>query len=308
MVSLDRFGVFRAVVETGSFTAAATALGQVRAAVSFNVKQLEAELGVTLLTRTTRRVELTDAGQRFYQRCLRVLAEAEEAIDAARGEHAGMQGSLRVTSTVEYALMVVTPALREFVRAHPGLRVRLETHTAQTDLLRERFDVAIRLGRPEQFNELPYRGVCLDTFDVLPVMAPGLPAELGVKRIRSPDDLARLPQLGHSRLERVNRWMLHGPDGREHPFRPAAKPRMVADNASVLRALARQGVGVALLPEWLVREDLASGVLIEALPGFRFPPQAVYALYLPTRHVPQKIRAWVDFMKSYVQRGRAAQA
>ncbi|MCQ4438004.1 LysR family transcriptional regulator, partial [Clostridioides difficile] len=79
-----------AVVEAGSFTAAATALNQARAAVSFNVKQLEAELGVTLLTRTTRRVELTDAGERFYQRCLRVLEEAEGAIDEVRGEHGGM--------------------------------------------------------------------------------------------------------------------------------------------------------------------------------------------------------------------------
>ncbi|MBN3821761.1 LysR family transcriptional regulator, partial [Paraburkholderia sp. Se-20369] len=87
MVSLDRFAIFRAVVEAGSFTAAAAALNQARAAVSFNVKQLETELGVTLLTRTTRRVALTDAGERFYARCVRVLDEAEGAIDDARGEH-----------------------------------------------------------------------------------------------------------------------------------------------------------------------------------------------------------------------------
>lgn len=158
MVSLDRFDVFRAVVEAGSFTGAANVLNQARAAVSFNVKQLEAELGVTLLTRTTRRVELTEAGERFYARCLRVLAEAEEAIDDARGEHGGMQGSLRVTSTVEYALAVVAPALREFMSMHPALRVRLETHTSQADLVRDRFDVAIRLGRFEQFQDLPFRG------------------------------------------------------------------------------------------------------------------------------------------------------
>lgn len=144
MVSLDRFDVFRAVVEAGSFTGAANVLNQARAAVSFHVKQLEAELGVTLLTRTTRRVELTEAGERFYERCLRVLAEAEEAIDDARAEHGGMQGSLRVTSTVEYALRIVAPALSEFMSAHPALRVRLETHTSQADLVRDRFDVAIR--------------------------------------------------------------------------------------------------------------------------------------------------------------------
>lgn len=183
MVSLDRFDVFRAVVEAGSFTGAANVLNQARAAVSFHVKQLEAELGVTLLTRTTRRVELTEAGERFYERCLRVLAEAEEAIDDARAEHGGMQGSLRVTSTVEYALRIVAPALSEFMSAHPALRVRLETHTSQADLVRDRFDVAIRLGRLEQFRDLPYRGVCIDTYDVRPVASPALLAAHGVARI-----------------------------------------------------------------------------------------------------------------------------
>ncbi|MXN73866.1 LysR family transcriptional regulator [Burkholderia sp. 4701] len=302
MVSLDRFAIFRAVVEAGSFTAAAAALNQARAAVSFNVKQLETELGVTLLTRTTRRVALTDAGERFYARCVRVLDEADGAIDDARGEHGGMHGSLRVTSTVEYASRVVAPALHAFTQRHPALRVRLDTHTAQADLVRDRFDVAIRLGRSEQFRDLPYRGVCLGTYEVRPVMAPGLPARAGVSRIDSPDALARLPQLGHSRLERIAAWPLVHRDGSEQVFRPAAKPQLVVDNASVLQALARQGSGVALLPEWLVRDDLASGALVDALPDYRFPRQSVYALYVSTPHVPQKVRAWVDFMKAYLKK------
>ncbi|MGZ2748240.1 LysR substrate-binding domain-containing protein [Burkholderia stagnalis] len=302
MVSLDRFAIFRAVVEAGSFTAAAAALNQARAAVSFNVKQLETELGVTLLTRTTRRVALTDAGERFYARCVRVLDEADGAIDDARGEHGGMHGSLRVTSTVEYASRVVAPALHAFTQRHPALRVRLDTHTAQADLVRDRFDVAIRLGRAEQFRDLPYRGVCLGTYEVRPVMAPGLPANTGMSRVDSPDALARLPQLGHSRLERIAAWPLVHRNGSEQVFRPAAKPRLVLDNASVLQALARQGSGVALLPEWLVRDDLASGALVDALPDYRFPRQSVYALYVSTPHVPQKVRAWVDFMKAYLKK------
>ncbi|KWH43181.1 LysR family transcriptional regulator [Burkholderia stagnalis] len=302
MVSLDRFAIFRAVVEAGSFTAAAAALNQARAAVSFNVKQLETELGVTLLTRTTRRVALTDAGERFYARCVRVLDEADGAIDDARSEHGGMHGSLRVTSTVEYASRVVAPALHAFTQRHPALRVRLDTHTAQADLVRDRFDVAIRLGRSEQFRDLPYRGVCLGTYEVRPVMTPGLAARAGVPRIDSPDALARLPQLGHSRLERIAAWPLVHRDGSEQVFRPAAKPQLVVDNASVLQALARQGSGVALLPEWLVRDDLASGALVDALPDYRFPRQSVYALYVSTPHVPQKVRAWVDFMKAYLKK------
>lgn len=302
MVSLDRFDVFRAVVEAGSFTGAATLLNQARAAVSFNVKQLEAELGVTLLTRTTRRVELTDAGERFYQRCLRVLAEAEGAIDEARAEHEGMQGNLRIASTAEYAQMILAPALHEFAQKHPALRIRLDTHTAPVDLIRERCDVAIRLGRIEQFRDLPYRGACLDTYEVKLVVAPALLAQMGMTRIESPDVLARLPYVGHSRFQGVTAWTLKDRHGKESMFRPASKPRLTVDNASVLNSLAKQGSGVALLPEWLVANDLADGTLVDALPRYRFPKQVVYALYLPTRHVPSKIRAWLDFMKQYVRR------
>jgi DNA-binding transcriptional LysR family regulator len=300
MVSLDRFIVFRAVVESGSFTAAATALGQARAAVSFHIKQLEAELGVALLTRTTRRVQPTEAGERFYRRCLRVLEEAENAIEEARGEHGGMHGMLRVTTTVEYGLAVVGPALHAFTQAHPTLRVRLETHTAQADLMRDRFDVAIRLGRPEQFADLPYRGVRLGSYDIRPVIAPALLATIGKRRIASPEALARLPQLGHSRLEHIAAWTLQDRSGASHRYEPSANPPLTVDNASVLRLLARRGAGVALLPDWLVREDLADGTLIDALPGYRFPTQGIYALYLSQPHVPRKVRAWVDFMKAYV--------
>lgn len=301
MVSLDRFMVFRAVVESGSFTGAAAALNQARAAVSFQIKQLEAELGVALLTRTTRRVRLTDAGERFYRRCTRVLDEAEGAIEDARGEHGGMRGTLRVTTTVEYGLSVVAPALHEFMQAHPALRVRLETHTAQADLLRDRFDIAIRLGRIEQFQELPYRGVRLGTYEVRAVLAPALLASTGKRRLE-PDALARLPQLGHSRLENMGGWPLQDRHGQPHRYEPGAAPALVADNASVLRLMARRGAGVALLPDWFIGDDLAAGTLVDALPGYRFPSQGIYALYLSQRHLPHKVRAWVDFLKAYLKR------
>lgn len=130
MVSLDRFDTFKAVVEAGSLTAAADLLGQTRAVVSFNIKRLEAELGVTLLTRNTRRLALTEAGERFYQRCLSMLEEARLAIDEARSEHTELKGTLRITTTVEYALAKVVPALELFRALHPDLNVQLSTSTS----------------------------------------------------------------------------------------------------------------------------------------------------------------------------------
>lgn len=284
MVSLDRFDTFKAVVEAGSLSAAADLLGQTRAVVSFNLKRLEAELGVTLLTRNTRQLALTDAGERFYQRCTRVLLEAQLAIEDARSEHAQLKGTLRITTTVDYALAVVAPAVEAFRRLHPDLHIHLSTSSTHADLISERFDVAIRLGRLADSN---HRAVQLSTYEVLAVAAPAFAG------VRTLDELERLPKLGHGRLTELN---VTGPTGDPHSYRigPAA---LVADSAAVLQAFAVRGHGVAVLPQWLVQDDLQSGRLVHLLPDHRFAPQGVYAMYPDTRHLPQKVRAFIDFMK-----------
>lgn len=284
MVSLDRFDTFKAVVEAGSLTAAADLLGQTRAVVSFNLKRLEAELGVTLLTRNTRQLALTDAGERFYQRCTRVLQEAQLAIEDARSVHAQLKGTLRITTTVDYALAVVAPAVEAFRRLHPDLHIHLSTSSTHADLISERFDVAIRLGRLADSN---HRAVQLSTYEVLAVAAPAFAG------VRTLDELERLPKLGHGRLTELN---VTGPAGDPHAYRigPAA---LVADSAAVLQAFAVRGHGVAVLPQWLVQDDLESGRLVRLLPDHRFAPQGVYAMYPDTRHLPQKVRAFIDFVK-----------
>jgi DNA-binding transcriptional LysR family regulator len=168
-VSLNRLNAFVAVVEAGSFTAAAEQLAQSKAVVSFNIKQLEAELGVSLLTRSTRRLELTDVGQRFYRDCQNVLREAQEAIDTARKAHVGLGGTLRITTTTEYGVHAVVPALAAFARENPLLEIRHASSSQREDLISERFDLAIRLGRLEDSS---YRASLIETFDIVAVAAP----------------------------------------------------------------------------------------------------------------------------------------
>ncbi|EQL41342.1 LysR family transcripitonal regulator [Pseudomonas aeruginosa VRFPA03] len=201
MVSLDRFETFRAVVDCGSLSAAADTLGQTRAVVSFNLKRLEAELGVSLLSRSTRRMALTDAGERFYQRCVKVLDEARLAIDDARAEHGELRGSLRVTTTQEYGLRQLVPALQAFARLHPALQVQLSTSSLHADLIGERFDVAIRLGRLEDST---HHAVQLASFEVLAVASPACLAALGEPPPTDLESLERLQNLGHSRLAWVS--------------------------------------------------------------------------------------------------------
>lgn len=284
MVSLDRFDTFKAVVEAGSLTAAADLLGQTRAVVSFNLKRLEAELGVTLLTRSTRQLALTDAGERFYLRCTRMLEEARLAVEEARSEHAQLKGTLRITTTVEYALAVVAPAVEAFRRLHPDLNIHLSTSSTHADLISERFDVAIRLGSLADSN---HRAVQLSTFDVFAVAAPLFG---GVDTLHG---LEQLPKLGHGRLTELS---VTDPQGGEHHYRPG-HAALVADSAAVLQAFALRGHGVALLPQWLVKDDLEAGRLVRLLPDHRFAPQGIYAMYPDTRHLPLKVRAFIDFLK-----------
>ncbi|MGE8145603.1 LysR family transcriptional regulator [Pseudomonas frederiksbergensis] len=287
MVSLDRFDTFKAVVEAGSLTAAADLLGQTRAVVSFNLKRLEEELGVTLLTRNTRQLALTDAGERFYQRCLRTLDEARLAIEEARSEHSQLKGTLRITTTVEFALAQVVPALGVFREQHPQLNIHLSTSSTHADLISERFDVAIRLGRMHDSN---LRAVQLSTFEIFAVAAPGL-----VDAVDSLTALELLPALGHGRVPEMT---VTDPAGNEHAYEPG-NTTIVADNSATLRAFALSGQGVAILPQWLVREDLAAGRLVRLLADHRFAQQGVYALYPNTRHLPLKVRAFIDFMKGW---------
>lgn len=290
MVSLDRFDTFKAVVEAGSLTAAADLLGQSRAVVSFNLKRLESELGVTLLTRNTRQLALTDAGERFYQRCLRTLEEAQLAIEEARSAHSQLEGTLRITTTVEYAVARVVSALDVFRELHPQLNIHLSTSSTHADLISERFDLAIRLGRMLDSN---LRAVQLSTFEIYAVAAPTLIARHAA--VTTLAALEGLPKLGHARVTELT---LTDAEGAEHLYQPGpGKAAIVADNSATLRAFALSGHGVAILPQWLIQEDLDAGRLQRLLPDHQFARQGVYALYPDARHLPLKVRAFIDFMK-----------
>ncbi|EJO31572.1 LysR family transcriptional regulator [Achromobacter marplatensis] len=290
MINLNRLGMFVAVVEAGSFTAAADTLGTTKAVVSFNLKQLEQELGVALLTRSTRRLALTEAGEGFYAECARLLREADAAVDQARSGQATLAGSLRVTATVDYGNRIVAPALAAFARRHPALRVSYQASSAHADLIGDRLDLAIRVGT---LADSSYRATPIGQFKLLLVASSALLAEHGAPRTL--EALAAMPWLAN-RPGRSDHWRVTDGKGREHALRVA--PVAHADTASALLAFAEAGCGVAALPDWLLEEPLARGVLQRVLPTISLPPQPVYAVYPDTRHVSAKVRRFIDFLRA----------
>jgi DNA-binding transcriptional LysR family regulator len=290
MINLNRLSMFVAVVDAGSFTAAADALGTTKAVVSFNVKQLEQELGVALLTRSTRRLALTEAGEGFYGDCARLLRDADAAVDQARSGQLTLSGSLRVTASVDYGNRIVAPALAAFARQHPALRVSYQAGSAHADLIGERLDVAIRVGA---LADSTYRATPIGEFKLLLVASPALLAEQGTPR--SLAALAAMPWLAN-RPGRSDQWRLMDSKGREHTLR--VSPVAHADTASALLAFAEGGCGVAALPDWLLEEPLARGALQRVMPSYALPPQPVYAVYADTRHVSAKVRRFIDFLRT----------
>lgn len=294
MFTLQRTAMFIAVAEAGSFTAAAEAMGLTKAVVSFNIRQLEDELGVTLLLRSTRRLTLTEAGALFHQRSVALLRDAEQLQDDVRANHAGLSGELRITTTPEYGSQVVVPLLAEFSQQHPELRVRHVSSSLHADLISERFDVAIRLGT---LADSRYHAAMITSFTIVPVAAPDWLANHPIETL---EQLAKADWIIHERLPSPLRWQVKASSGELVSFEIPKAPRLYADSAQALMAFARAGSGVALLPEWLVRNALDAGQLASVLPGYTFAQQGIYAVYPDAQHVPAKVRKFIDFMRARV--------
>ncbi|WP_416048174.1 LysR family transcriptional regulator [Cupriavidus basilensis] len=290
MINLNRLAMFVAVVECGSFTAAADTLGTTKAVVSFSVKQLEQELSVALLTRSTRRLALTEAGERFYRDCSVLLRQAESAVEQVRSGHASFSGSLRVTASVDYGNLVVAPALAGFARLHPDLRVSYQASSTHADLIAERLDVAIRVGPLEDSR---HRANPIGNFNQVIVASPALLSATG-----TPDSLqamAALPWLAN-RAGQGGQWTLADPHGKPHTIR--VRNVAHADTASALLAFVLAGCGVAALPEWLLDDHLKSGRLQILMQDHALPLTEVFAVYPDTRHVSAKVRGFIDHLRT----------
>jgi len=292
-INLNRLVAFVAVVEAGSLTAAAGRLGVAKTMVSAHMQRLEAELGVNLLVRTTRRIALTEAGEKFYEAARGIVQSAEEAVNAIGQDRAELHGTLRITAPVDYSADVVAPLAVALQRTHPGLKIELHSGDRRFDLVAEGIDVAIRLGKLADSNHQAVRIAPLASWLVA---APSLLA--GVKLSR-PRDLLALPFVALSVLPEPSSWIFEGPGQRRE--RVHFEPRLTANSAHTTRSAAIAGGGMAILPEYAVAADIRSGRLVHVLPKWSVPSGGVYAVFPATRYRPQKVRVLIDALRAHLQ-------
>ena len=299
--ALHDMTLFVEVARTASFSRASRNLGVPAATLSRRIAAMEREFGVRLFDRTTRRVELTEAGRRHAERCAHLVDEARLAQEALRDSAAQPRGHVRLSMPVDLGVTVIGPLLCEFARQFPGMSFDLDLSPRNTDLVGEQVDVAIRLGAVTSQNLVARQ---IGSVEQLLFASPAYLALHGTPA--GPADLA-----GHECILRGGTqgqmvWRLQGlshadthpdadTDGGAEPVEVQVRGRFMANNVGLMRVFAERGMGVAMLDPSLVREPLSAGRLLQVLPGWaaqRLPMHAV----ISSRLQPAGVRALLDFL------------
>jgi DNA-binding transcriptional LysR family regulator len=282
MDSFAGIEAFAAVVERGSFTAAAAALQTAKSSVSETIRGLEERMGVRLLERTTRRVRPTEAGAAFYRHCRRLLDDLASARDEAQAAHRQPAGRLRVGTPDAFAERYVLPGLGAFLTRYPTIEIELVEAAGAADLVEQGLDLAIRIvEKPEP--RLVVRRIA--TSRIVIVAAPGYLAAAGTPL--NPRDVLHHRLIGFSPLAWRDTWRI----GRDTL---AVRPRLLTNNGESLRAAALAGLGLAAIPEWLVADALVAGQLTRVLADHETPSGGIYAVYPTNRLLASRVRLFVD--------------
>ena len=289
MDRLEEMRTFVRVVEAGSITGAAERLKTAKSAVSRRLADLEERLSVQLFRRTTRRMNLTDTGQSFYERCLRILADVEEAELAVSEEHGTLRGRLRVAVPLSFGLSHLGAAMDAFLRNHPEVEFDLDLNDRQVDLLAEGFDLAVRIADLQDSTLIARR---LAPVRHVVCASPAYLAEQGIPA--SPAELSDHACLVYANAPTPGLWEYVDTDGRQG--RVQVRPHLLANNGDCLRQAAEDGHGIVLGPSFILYRSIEGGRLLPILTDYRWPTLHTYAVYPRTRHLSQRVRAFVDFL------------
>jgi DNA-binding transcriptional LysR family regulator len=282
-MEIEDIQAFVTVAEAGGLTAAAGRLGVSKSIISRRLARLEKALAARLLTRTTRGAALTEAGATFREHATRIAAEADAARDAIAPD-GKVRGRLRVAMPLSFGPAHFAPVLAELACRHPDLEIQASYSDRHVDLIAEGFDAAVRLGMLEDTNLIARR---IAAFGGRLVASPAYLKKRGTPR--TPDDL-----LAHATINRINdEWpLLH--EGKTITIRPQA--RFTADNGAALVPAVLAGLGVALLPDFLIGDHVASGAMVMLLPDYPMPEAGIYVVRPPGGHASCKVRALIDIM------------
>ncbi|GAA3933895.1 LysR family transcriptional regulator [Litoribacillus peritrichatus] len=288
---MDSFGVlevFVAVIENGSFSGAAKKLEVSKSAVSKRVSQLEVKLGVRLLHRTTRKLSLTEAGQRYFEHALKALSAAKEAEDAVSQMQDLPKGLLRINAPMSFGRLYLSKIVPEFLKTFPDVEISLQLDDKKVDLVAGGYDIAIRVGELADSTLVARKlAPCISRLCASPdyITEYGMPV--------APEDLTRHNCVLFSYSSDVNVWSLSNGEN-HHQVQVSGNYRV--NNSEALKEAISQGVGIGRLPLYVSQAAVASGELIPVLPDYQLPEQSFYAVFPERQFLPAKVRVFIDFL------------
>jgi len=291
MDRLNSMQIFVEVAKAAGFSAAANKIGLSRAQVSKSVMQLEQHLGARLFNRTTRRISLTEVGKIYLERCIDILQDIDETEAMAGAQTQEARGRLTLSAPTSFGVLYLRRAIPAYLRQHPQVQISLNLADRFIDVVDEGFDIVIRIAELQDSSLIARR---LAPCRRLLCASPAYLDQHGTPQV--PQDLAIHHCLVYSNELKPDTWHLQGPEGTESI---KVNGPICADNGDILRAAAIEGLGVTLLPTFIIGPDLAAGRLRQVLADYCPPPISIHAVFPSRRYLSAKVRSFVDFMTVY---------
>ena len=290
MDKLNAISVFCKVIETQSFTQAANQQNISVAMASKLVSQLEEHLKTRLLQRTTRKIVPTEAGMLYYQRCQAILLDLSEADSSISNMATSLQGNLLISVPRDFGLLYISPNLPKFIELHPNLHVEIEFEDKRVDLVAEGYDLALRIGYMQD-SSLVARKISSSPMHF--VASPSYLEARGTPL--TPDDL----EYHQGLLYKSSLNQVHWQSTKANQIqRYKIQSKVVSNNGMALLEMTKAGLGISNAPGFFVKDALASGELVEILSEYKQKPLDIYVVYPNRRHLPAKVRAFIEFLAS----------
>ena len=290
MDKLNAISIFCKVIETQSFTQAANQQNISVAMASKLVSQLEEHLKTRLLQRTTRKIVPTEAGMLYYQRCQAILLDLSEADSSISNMATSLQGNLLISVPRDFGLLYISPNLPKFIELHPNLHVEIEFEDKRVDLVAEGYDLALRIGYMQD-SSLVARKISSSPMHF--VASPSYLESRGTPL--TPDDL----EYHQGLLYKSSLNQVHWQSTKANQIqRYKIQSKVVSNNGMALLEMTKAGLGISNSPSFFVKDALASGELVEILSEYKQKPLDIYVVYPNRRHLPAKVRAFIEFLAS----------
>lgn len=293
MDRLDSMAMFVRVVETGSFSAVAKELNTTQPTVSKHVAELESWLGAKLLNRSTRSLHLTEVGADYYERCISILQDIEDAEQSVGMLQTSPKGTVKINTLVAFGRLHIIPKLADFFQQYPDINIEISLNDRIVDLVQEGIDVAIRMGElddsalvAKKINECPWMVAASQEY----LATEGFPEH--------PRDLKQHQCLIYSGVANANQWQLYE---NGEPIILQVKGKFKTSDSEGYRSALKAGLGIGLVPYWLVNDLIDSEQVVPILNDYWGSSNPIYAVYPPGRHVPSKVRTFVDYLTEQFQ-------